>query len=622
MVFAAVSYAAKGAEKPALGSLKIEADTKVAMSDRLVKFTGLKTTEANFPTLPKDQVREVVAEIEKAIPDEERVIALDRVLASLDKSQIIPKNVEGVKADPPTIFYSETPAVLVNLDGEPIWSPIKDNDLKYAVNTNWDLFQHGQTKEFYLRHNESWLEATDLKGAWQPAGKLPESFSKLPADDNWKEVRAALPGKALPGNRMPTIFVSQTPAEMILLTGPPSYVTVGNTKLLWINNTESDVFRLGRTGPVYYLVAGRWFSAPDFRGPWTFSTTSLPPEFQQIPLEHQRSRVLASVPGTQQAAEAVLLAQVPQTARVNKKEIAAPAVAYQGDPKFDADPGHVGRPGGEYRQGHHQGWRPLLPVLPGRVVHVEGPDRPVGGRDGGPEGDLRDPVQFAGSQRHLRDGRGRRRQRRLGDVRGGGRLHGHDGRLGLRGVGHGLVLPAVLGLWWLLPVLLPALSDVRLRRLVQPLEWRVRAFGGGVRALRRGRRHGAVQPDDRDVLPWRGRVGTVRRAWRRRGLQPPHGDLRADATGLGRLRQLGLDGRSARRRLGADVSRDESADGHDDAGDAGVRGRGGHHAPRLGGQWRRGADGQRRRVCRQRRQRLSQGGRLLAEVQTMAAGAT
>ena len=31
----------------------------------------------------------------------------------------------------------------------------------------------------------------------------------------------------------------------------------------------------------------------------------------------------------------MLLAQVPQTARVNKKEVKAPEVAYQGDPKFE-----------------------------------------------------------------------------------------------------------------------------------------------------------------------------------------------------------------------------------------------------------------------------------------------
>jgi hypothetical protein len=130
--------------------------------------------------------------------------------------------------------------------------------------------------------------------------------------------------------------VSSTPAELILLTGEPSYLLVKGTGLLWVSNTESDVFRMGKTGTVYYLVAGRWFSAPDFTGPWTFATPTLPADFKKISLEHERSRVLASVPGTDQAAEAVLLAQIPQTARVNKKETKAPDVAFQGDPQFTA----------------------------------------------------------------------------------------------------------------------------------------------------------------------------------------------------------------------------------------------------------------------------------------------
>ena len=73
-------------------------------------------------------------------------------------------------------------------------------------------------------------------------------------------------------------------------------------------------------------------------GPWTFATPNLPPDFQKIPLEHPRSRVLASVPGTRQATEAVLLAQVPQTARVKKSEVMAPQVAYSGEPQFEAIP--------------------------------------------------------------------------------------------------------------------------------------------------------------------------------------------------------------------------------------------------------------------------------------------
>ena len=335
--YAAVSYLPSGeTEKPSVGSLKIESDTNVALNERLVKFTTLKITEANFQSLTKEQTREVISEIEKTIPEEDRTIALDRVLVSIEKSQIIPKNVEGIKADPPKIFFSKSPAVLLNIDGDPIWSPIKDNDLKFAVNTTWDLFQHGPTNTYYLRNETSWLKASDFKGPWTSAGALPESFRKLPQDENWKEVRANLDHKS--ASAVPAVFVSTQPAELIDLQGEPRYqpVSTAGGKLLWVNNTESDVFRLEARGPVYYLVAGRWFSAPDFTGPWTFVTPTLPPEFKLIPLEHPRSRVLASVPGTQQAAEAVLFAQVPQTARVNKKEIKPPDANYNGQPEFAA----------------------------------------------------------------------------------------------------------------------------------------------------------------------------------------------------------------------------------------------------------------------------------------------
>src|SRR5262249_34299618 len=336
VAFAAASYAVPSAQKPALGTIKLEADTKVAVSDRLVSFTDFAITESNFPTLSRDEVRTAVEELSNGIPKDERVIALDRVLASIDKSQIIPKNVEGIKADPPTVFYSTTPAILVNLDGDPIWSPIKENDLKFAVNTNWDLFEHEPTKTFYLRNGQSWMQASAYTGPWKAAGDLPGSFAKLPKEDqNWNEVRAAVPGKKISNDKAPKVFVSTQPAEMILLTGAPNYLVVGSTQLLWVSNTQSDVFRMGKTGLVYYLVAGRWFSAPDFTGPWTFASQNLPEDFKKIPLEHERSRVLASVPGTTQAAEAVLLAQIPQTARVNKKTVKAPEVVYQGDPKFE-----------------------------------------------------------------------------------------------------------------------------------------------------------------------------------------------------------------------------------------------------------------------------------------------
>lgn len=139
------------------------------------------------------------------------------------------------------------------------------------------------------------------------------------------------------------MFVSTEPAELIELKGDPAYVKVPNTPtLLWVKNTENDLFRMGQQGDFYFLVAGRWFKAPALGGPWTFATPTLPTEFKQIPVEHPRSRVLASVPGTPQATEAVLLASIPRTARVNKKELKAPDAEYQGDPQFKPIEGSKG----------------------------------------------------------------------------------------------------------------------------------------------------------------------------------------------------------------------------------------------------------------------------------------
>ena len=74
VAYSAVGYEKKGAEKPTLGSVKIESDTSVALDERLVHFNELKITEVNFEKLDRDEAKEVTTEIDKAIPDGERVI--------------------------------------------------------------------------------------------------------------------------------------------------------------------------------------------------------------------------------------------------------------------------------------------------------------------------------------------------------------------------------------------------------------------------------------------------------------------------------------------------------------------------------------------------------------------
>src|SRR5688572_3340475 len=240
VAWSAVSYLRTGAKEPALGTIKIEGPTQVAVDDRVVTL-DLRISQYNFPSLSPEETKQLVADVQM-LPVHQRVLDLDRLLAYAAASPLQVKNADNIKADPPKVFSSTTPAILVNLDGETVWSPIKDVDLQYVLNTNWDVLQYTPTKTLYLRDNKSWLEAKAIEGPWTPAGKLPESFSKLPADDNWKDVKAAVPGERLSAKAVPKVFVSTQPAELIALDGAPKYQKVeGTTTLLWVSNTESDL---------------------------------------------------------------------------------------------------------------------------------------------------------------------------------------------------------------------------------------------------------------------------------------------------------------------------------------------------------------------------------------------
>jgi hypothetical protein len=330
----AVSYTPKGAAKPDLGTVRLESPTSTSVEQRMVNFVKIELTSMSFPSLEKLETQEVLTEIKKSLPKENLLIALDRIMAAVDTSQISTKGVK-INTDPPPIFYSKKPAILVQFDGELIMAPIDGTSLKYAVNTNWDVFNDGDTKLYYLRNDTYWLQSPDL-AKWEPVDKLPAGFEKLANDDNWKAVKANIPGKKISKGKMPVIFVSKLPAELILVDGSPKYEKVKDTNLSWVKNTESDMFRMNKGKKDHYvLLSGRWFKTqkPE-KGPWVFATADLPPDFANIPRGHDRARVLSSVPGTEEAAQAILLASIPTTAKVDAKALKPPDVKYDGDPKF------------------------------------------------------------------------------------------------------------------------------------------------------------------------------------------------------------------------------------------------------------------------------------------------
>ena len=330
----AVSTVRAGQQEPVIGALHFTADTKTNLEERTVIAYNLQIVGANFPALDEVRTMRMVQAAQSLLPETSREMALDRVLAHFDRADTGPGTI-ALSTDPPTILVSNEPAVLVLLDGEPIMSPINEElDLRFAVNTNWDLFRQGESGLYYLRNDDAWLVANDYRGPWQAAGRLPDSFTQLPATDNWTAVRDALPPRPLAGEPLPGVLVSTVPAELILIDGEPEMTTIGGTRLSFVANTDSDLYFPAGDDNYYYLVAGRWFRAASLAGPWTFASRDLPDDFAQIPPDHERGEILYTVPGTPQAQEALILSQIPETAVVNRAE-ATVDVSYAGDPEFE-----------------------------------------------------------------------------------------------------------------------------------------------------------------------------------------------------------------------------------------------------------------------------------------------
>jgi hypothetical protein len=202
----------------------------------------------------------------------------------------------------------------------------------FAVNTNWDLLLDISTSTYYLLNEESWLQTADpVKGPWVNADKLPDSLGTLPDDDDWGDVREHMPGK--PAEKAPLVFVATEPSELIETDGEPEFGLVSGTRLMYVTNTDSEVFFDNDDNNFYFLTAGRWFRAENLQGPWEAASADLPEEFAKIPEDHKLADVLSAVPGTPDAEAAVLLASVPQKATVSRKDTTA-EVVYEGEPEF------------------------------------------------------------------------------------------------------------------------------------------------------------------------------------------------------------------------------------------------------------------------------------------------
>jgi len=330
---AAFSLRPKGAQQDVLGVASFHAGTLVDKDSRTVFFRDITVTGVRFPSLDATAAVPMEQLFRSLIPKGGEPISVDRIMADLEHGKVTATAV-AVKNEPPQIFYSTKSAVLLLVQGEPVLSPIEKTKLQFVVNTNWDLFFDKDKKNYYLLSDKTWMTAPDLKGPWAQTQTLPKDMAKLPAGQNFDDVKKMVPPPP-PSGAVPQVFFSSNPAELILFKGAPVYSKIPNTSLVYAANSDNDVFVDNSQKQYYVLLSGRWFRAQTLEGPWSYAGSDLPADFAKIPVGSAKERVLASVPGTIQASDAVMLAQIPTTAVVNRAEAEAKAkVTYDGDPQF------------------------------------------------------------------------------------------------------------------------------------------------------------------------------------------------------------------------------------------------------------------------------------------------
>jgi len=317
--------------KQFLGVISWRANTVANVSARTVYVSDIEVINSRFPTLDPEHEAEMQQKISHVYPTMTFNVSLNHMIASLEKVKE-PVSAAAVSTQVPTIFASTSPAIVLMVDGKPVLVPIEGTKLQYVVNTNWDLFYDGS--EYFLLSGKTWLKSKEPAGPWAATSKLPAEMAKLPKGQNWDGVLKQVPPTA-GAPPAPKVFFTERPSELIVFRGVPVYSPIPGTSLSYATNTDDSVFFHRPDNQVYALLSGRWFRAGNINAPWVYAGNGLPADFARISTGKPYSTVLVSVPGTQEASDAVLLAQVPTTAVVNRAAAEASVkVVYAGEPKF------------------------------------------------------------------------------------------------------------------------------------------------------------------------------------------------------------------------------------------------------------------------------------------------
>ncbi len=343
---AAVSLKTPATPTPVFGAVWTDAKFSTDRESGICTIYNVIIQNVRFPGM--DTVDPVKVQNFKNLLEEESAkwtleFSLDELKATLDMSHVVLSTAANLNNDPPEIIYVKKNSILLLFDGDPVYKDIENAGLKRAINTPFLVLQDLSDKHYYLYGGERWYRSSDpVSSAWAVIQKPPASVLKYQdilqketstsgSSTQQQSTRKKSDSKKAP----PDIVVRTRPAELIQSDGEPEYAPIQGTQLLYVTNTDNNIFMDIDKNQYYILISGRWYTSPALTGSWSYvASDKLPQDFARIPEGSEKDAVLASVAGTNAAKEAVMDAQIPQTAAVDRKT-AQCEVKWDGEPKFE-----------------------------------------------------------------------------------------------------------------------------------------------------------------------------------------------------------------------------------------------------------------------------------------------
>jgi hypothetical protein len=340
----AIEIRMEGKEGTAYGAARFEAAARIDKAARVVDMESIRITKAMFPSMP-DNDGLYLRILQNSVMRTVRQVSLDRFETALAVMEAEQKYKSyQLKHDPPQIVHSEVPAILVYVDGNPTYRPVRNMKIEHVVNTRPLILKTADGKH-YLRLFDGWMESSTIKGPWAVCQNPPQELVQALKEAAPSGQFDLLEGKADPENKspkpslakgpVPKIYIATVATELIVTEGKPEYTPIPGTPIAYAANTTGNIFRHTTEDRIYLLVSGRWFRSATLTGPWEFVPWSkLPPDFAKIPDDSPKENVKASIPGTQQALEAVIANHIPQTATVRRAQVKLNPPQFDGEPKL------------------------------------------------------------------------------------------------------------------------------------------------------------------------------------------------------------------------------------------------------------------------------------------------